>query len=702
LSQLNHTSTGEENEVCLFVNRCKMFRYDATQWKERGLGELKILSNTRTGHRRLVMRRDQIHKLCANHAIVPGMEIKAMKGSTKAFVWQAYGDISDELSKDMMLAARFKDETIANEFVAAITEGFDEDQGAMLGSGETSGKDSGGKVIVISDDENTSNDTSSTTTHQRSSLQHEDDDDDELSITYELTCPKELQLKARKLLLPSSFYNEPTIRLSQRPSKTQALSSSMVDSSTMTSQVASSPTRDLVLTYEKEGSTGDRNKAKQLLLPKSFFNTDGETKERNQTIALDNSDDSDSTDNYGVRNAGTSSSRTANLFTSSIRKYDSSGYGKILFQENADVFKYTTLARDWVESRDSMRVLICRTVASATPNNENCVILFVRDHDNNVCIERTVDRKIRAQFRIDGQPTMVDVQFCGPFKSTEQMALKFESTPQAESFLTTLNECSVDGVNTDDVVSPRDENKSSGNGLPTIFGGSTSAGSTGLSFAKLASNQESGFSSNAGQQFSGAGKSLFGGGNGGDEGGDEGGNDVYVEPIVQLSSVSVTSGEEEEECYFNQRCKLYRFDSANTKKWKERGVGELKLLSHRGNGKARLVMRRDQVRKLCANHFLVEEMDLAPFKTNDLTVTWMAFNDVSEGATPEDALLAVKFKNQSILTEFKERFNLLKRGNVTGLTPIAQKPPEEGSEAKASSVGACDPKLAATMKELKF
>jgi len=535
LSQLNHTSTGEENEVCLFVNRCKMFRYDATQWKERGLGELKILSNTLTGHRRLVMRRDQIHKLCANHAIVPGMEIKAMKGSTKAFVWQAYGDISDELSKDMMLAARFKDETIANEFVAAITEGFDEDQGAMLGSGETSGKDSGGKVIVISDDENTSNDTSSTTTHQRSSLQHEDDDDDELSITYELTCPKELQLKARKLLLPSSFYNEPTIRLSQRPSKTQALSSSMVDSSTMTSQVASSPTRDLVLTYEKEGSTGDRNKAKQLLLPKSFFNADGETKERNQTIALDNSDDSDSTDNYGVRNAGTSSSRTADLFTSSIRKYDSSGYGKILFQENADVFKYTTLARDWVESRDSMRVLICRTVASATPNNENCVILFVRDHDNNVCIERTVDRKIRAQFRIDGQPTMIDVQFCDPFKSTEQMALKFESTPQAESFLTTFNECSVDGVNTDDVVSPRDENKISGNGLPTIFGGSTSAGSTGLSFATLASNQESGFSSNAGQQFSGAGKSLFGGGNGGDEGGDEGGNDVYVEPIVQLS-----------------------------------------------------------------------------------------------------------------------------------------------------------------------
>ena len=141
LSQLNHTSTGEENEVCLFVNRCKMFRYDATQWKERGLGELKILSNTRTGHRRLVMRRDQIHKLCANHAIVPGMEIKAMKGSTKAFVWQAYGDISDEVSKDMMLAARFKDETIANEFVAAVTEGFDEDQGTTLGSD--------GKVIML-------------------------------------------------------------------------------------------------------------------------------------------------------------------------------------------------------------------------------------------------------------------------------------------------------------------------------------------------------------------------------------------------------------------------------------------------------------------------------------------------------------------------------------------------------------------------
>ena len=473
----------------------------------------------------------------------------------------------------------------------------------------------------------------------------------------------------------------------------------MVDSATMTTDTGLL-SRDLVLTYEKEGSINDRSKAKELLLPKSFFNNDGVTKERNQPISFDDTDDEE------VKVVGTSSSRISDIFAT-IRKYDASDYGKILFQENADVFKFMTLSRDWVESGDCMRVLICGTKSST-----NCILL-VRDHDNDVCFERSIDRKTRANFHDDGQPTMVDLEMSGQFNNNEKLALKFRTTPQAESFLTNFNDCCVSlirkggsnsAVEGGDVVSPRGrENANATSSLPSIFGGGNSAGATGLSFASLSSNQLSGFTSNAGQQFSGAGKTLFGcGARNSNDDGDTGGDDVYVEPIVQLASVSTTSGEEEEDCFFNQRCKLYRFDSVNTKKWKERGVGEMKLLRHRGNTKARLVMRRDQVRKLCANHYLVEQMSLAPFKTNDLTVTWMAYNDVSEGAQTEDALLAAKFKNQTILSEFKQKFDLLKSGVATGLTPIIQKPPEEGSQAKAPVVGACDPKLAETMKELKF
>ena len=56
--------------------------------------------------------------------------------------------------------------------------------------------------------------------------------------------------------------------------------------------------------------------------------------------------------------------------------------------------------------------------------------------------------------------------------------------------------------------------------------------------------------------------------------------DPHYEPIVPLPDmIVVTTGEEEEEVVFNERAKLYRYD-ADLKEWKERGVGELKILHH--------------------------------------------------------------------------------------------------------------------------
>lgn len=52
----------------------------------------------------------------------------------------------------------------------------------------------------------------------------------------------------------------------------------------------------------------------------------------------------------------------------------------------------------------------------------------------------------------------------------------------------------------------------------------------------------------------------------------------------------------------HRRAKLFKFD-AETKEWKERGTGDVKLLKHKENGKTRLVMRRDKTLKVCANHY---------------------------------------------------------------------------------------------------
>lgn len=73
----------------------------------------------------------------------------------------------------------------------------------------------------------------------------------------------------------------------------------------------------------------------------------------------------------------------------------------------------------------------------------------------------------------------------------------------------------------------------------------------------------------------------------GDEGESDGNEeyDPHYEPIVPLpAAIVVTTGEEEETLMFNERAKLYRYD-ADSKEWKERGVGQMKLLYHPINSK---------------------------------------------------------------------------------------------------------------------
>ena len=53
-------TTGEEEEKVLFASRAKLFRFIEKQWKERGLGEIKILFREDTSQARIVMRRDQV------------------------------------------------------------------------------------------------------------------------------------------------------------------------------------------------------------------------------------------------------------------------------------------------------------------------------------------------------------------------------------------------------------------------------------------------------------------------------------------------------------------------------------------------------------------------------------------------------------------------------------------------------------------
>ncbi|EDV19688.1 uncharacterized protein TRIADDRAFT_17032, partial [Trichoplax adhaerens] len=115
--------TGEENEEITYKERCKLFRFDKTakQWKERGVGEIKILKHTVEENRfRIIMRRDQIHKVCANHYISKDMRLKPSLGSNKSWVWYTPADYSEGTGNPEQLCARFKTPEIANTFKSAF------------------------------------------------------------------------------------------------------------------------------------------------------------------------------------------------------------------------------------------------------------------------------------------------------------------------------------------------------------------------------------------------------------------------------------------------------------------------------------------------------------------------------------------------------------------------------------------------------
>ena len=61
------------------------------------------------------------------------------------------------------------------------------------------------------------------------------------------------------------------------------------------------------------------------------------------------------------------------------------------------------------------------------------------------------------------------------------------------------------------------------------------------------------------------------------------------------------------ECIFKMRTKLYRF---NDNQWKERGVGNLKMLRDRKERKIRVLMRQEKTHKPVAN-FLRKSLQIS-------------------------------------------------------------------------------------------
>ena len=75
-------------------------------------------------------------------------------------------------------------------------------------------------------------------------------------------------------------------------------------------------------------------------------------------------------------------------------------------------------------------------------------------------------------------------------------------------------------------------------------------------------------------------------------------SEAQAVPQVVLPEVPKVTGEENEDCIFKIRAKMYRF---RDDQWKERGIGIVKLLRHKVNNKVRMIMRQEKTLKPVAN-----------------------------------------------------------------------------------------------------
>jgi Ran-binding protein 1 len=127
-----------------------------------------------------------------------------------------------------------------------------------------------------------------------------------------------------------------------------------------------------------------------------------------------------------------------------------------------------------------------------------------------------------------------------------------------------------------------------------------------------------------------------------------------------LEEVDVKSGEEDEEVVFGVRAKLFLYGEtlldvgSGKKTWKERGIGEARILRHKEHQRLRLLMRQEKTMKVIANHAVDPRIKLEPNVGSDRSWVWSAF-DFAEGELNE-TVFALRFADSDIAQDFKKNF----------------------------------------------
>lgn len=698
LPDLVEISTGEENEQVVFSHRAKLYRYDKelSQWKERGIGDLKILQNYDSKRVRLIMRRDQVLKICANHWITVAMKLEPMKGAEKAWVWSAM-DFSEAGEGNIeQLAVRFKLQETANTFkqvfeeaktarekeelmvpvasrpppdhqpaelarsttavcgkaAIAVLEETTKGRTSLCPDISTSGAQSPvsfSKTVVsppkfvfgsdslqkifgsprspssADDCESGSKAKGSGRPAQASSpspafkipekgppqaegggegSDDDDDDDNQLEIVYVREPTAEQAALAKQLLLPLTFFcyqSEPGYASDSETddedyeSAVRALNGKLYPDPPESAAVAAcGDEADCQVVWEKKPTPEEEEKAKSLQLPPTFFcglsTTDADP---------ENDKDED--------------------FESEVLKA----------QQDLDVE---------LNQAEALASKPAEEPPAQPPAEEAAPAAAA-------AAETTAESSTRSS----------SVEPAGGAAASEQPA---ESQTAAASSSTPMDLSTKKSSEPQNAAEPSSESSS--------FGFNSFGGLAGFSFADLAKttpgyafgSSDSNFSwANAGAAVFGSAGPSAAGKNAGEAGSDEeeapNNVDIHFEPIVSLPEVETRSGEEDEEILFKERAKLFRWDR-DLSQWKERGIGDIKILFHPTKHFYRILMRREQVFRVCANHNISHSMELKPMNASANALVWTA-TDYSDGEGVVEQL-AAKFKTPDLAESFRKTF----------------------------------------------
>ncbi|KAK9827739.1 hypothetical protein WJX81_008169 [Elliptochloris bilobata] len=178
---------------------------------------------------------------------------------------------------------------------------------------------------------------------------------------------------------------------------------------------------------------------------------------------------------------------------------------------------------------------------------------------------------------------------------------------------------------------------------------------------------------------------------GAEEGTAEGEEDCSAEfkPLVQLEEVERVSGEEAEDVMLDLKSKLYRFDN-DSGEWKERGVGQTRLLKNKENQRIRLLMRQEKTLKIRANHLVLPGTKLQEHSGSEKAWVYSTVDFAEEEQKME--LFCLRFGSLEKAQEFKKHFEEAMAHNDKVLEA-------EGDEGEDAAAAAAEDKAAAAKEE---